>query len=593
MDAVLVLSANFKKAYPIIASLNKAGLRVIGGFYRLPHPNMASRHLSKLYTLTNPYKNEKLYIRNVIEIIKKSKPKIIIPVGFIDNITLAKYRDLLEPLVLLPIPNYEIIKRVSDKTYLIKIAKEVGLKYPKTIIVNDKTDIEKLPIKYPVVIKGFSDASHPEFAISPHKAKNILSKRGRSLIQEFILGTGHGYFALATRGEVLVEFMHIRLIEKTPLGGPSIAACSYIDKKLAVLGRKLINYLKWTGIIMIEFRKDLETGEYYLLEINPKFWGSLELACKCGVDFPRYLVDLFLYNKKPEHRTYPSNICFYWILNGTNYLKINPVLFTRLLINGIKNLFYTDLHINDPLHAIYSLINTSANSFKIMKNLGRQRKFYSYSLLNATKSLFKFLKTSKSLIIISDLDGTLINLKIPWKYIRNVLINRYNIINSYETLDIAFYRAIYLNKFKELNNFVKKFEKESIKYIKPDRILINIIEKIKRDVDAFCVVSKQPHDVAEEVLKRLGVLNYIDKIIGRDEVFLREEQIKQCIKRNSKAIMIGDRLNDAVSAIRGEVYPILISNCLHKSIKAILLEIPIFRDVKHALKTILTLRRSH
>ena len=40
---------------------------------------------------------------------------------------------------------------------------------------------------------------------------------------------------------------------------------------------------------MLEFKRDA-TGLPRLIEINPRFWGSLELAIRCGVDFPRLYV---------------------------------------------------------------------------------------------------------------------------------------------------------------------------------------------------------------------------------------------------------------------------------------------------------------
>jgi predicted ATP-grasp superfamily ATP-dependent carboligase len=40
---------------------------------------------------------------------------------------------------------------------------------------------------------------------------------------------------------------------------------------------------------MIEYKVDALTGIHYLMEINGRFWGSLQLAIDAGVDFPRLL----------------------------------------------------------------------------------------------------------------------------------------------------------------------------------------------------------------------------------------------------------------------------------------------------------------
>lgn len=40
---------------------------------------------------------------------------------------------------------------------------------------------------------------------------------------------------------------------------------------------------------MVEYKMDSATGTPYLMEINGRFWGSLQLAIDAGVDFPRLL----------------------------------------------------------------------------------------------------------------------------------------------------------------------------------------------------------------------------------------------------------------------------------------------------------------
>ena len=41
---------------------------------------------------------------------------------------------------------------------------------------------------------------------------------------------------------------------------------------------------------MIEGKRDLRTGRPVVMEINGRFWGSLQLAIDAGVDFPVLLV---------------------------------------------------------------------------------------------------------------------------------------------------------------------------------------------------------------------------------------------------------------------------------------------------------------
>jgi predicted ATP-grasp superfamily ATP-dependent carboligase len=43
---------------------------------------------------------------------------------------------------------------------------------------------------------------------------------------------------------------------------------------------------------MVEFKRDRATGIHYLMEVNGRLWGSLQLAIDAGVDFPALIVDI-------------------------------------------------------------------------------------------------------------------------------------------------------------------------------------------------------------------------------------------------------------------------------------------------------------
>ncbi len=44
--------------------------------------------------------------------------------------------------------------------------------------------------------------------------------------------------------------------------------------------------LDWTGVAMVEFKLDARDGVAKLMEINGRFWGSLQLADRRGRRFP-------------------------------------------------------------------------------------------------------------------------------------------------------------------------------------------------------------------------------------------------------------------------------------------------------------------
>jgi len=68
----------------------------------------------------------------------------------------------------------------------------------------------------------------------------------------------------------------------------------------------LLHSVGWEGVAMVEFKRSAASGESYLMEVNGRFWGSLQLAVDAGVDFPRMLIDMLL--KRPFMGTPPYRI---------------------------------------------------------------------------------------------------------------------------------------------------------------------------------------------------------------------------------------------------------------------------------------------
>jgi len=79
---------------------------------------------------------------------------------------------------------------------------------------------------------------------------------------------------------------------------------------------RLLDALQWHGVAMVEFRYDERDKDYKLLEINPKFWGSLDLALAAGVDFPSYLCQMARGATLAYSEEYQRNLAYHWPFSG-------------------------------------------------------------------------------------------------------------------------------------------------------------------------------------------------------------------------------------------------------------------------------------
>jgi predicted ATP-grasp superfamily ATP-dependent carboligase len=146
------------------------------------------------------------------------------------------------------------------------------------------------------------------------------------LLQERITGSGVGLFVLRWEGETIARFAHRRLREKPPSGGVSVYRESIaVAPDLARRADLLLDRFGWNGVAMIEFKLDAATGTPYLMEINGRFWGSLQLAVDAGVDFPRLLAEAALGQHPAPVQDYRLGVRSRWWMGDVD------VLLARLL----------------------------------------------------------------------------------------------------------------------------------------------------------------------------------------------------------------------------------------------------------------------
>jgi predicted ATP-grasp superfamily ATP-dependent carboligase len=200
------------------------------------------------------------------------------------------------------IPDSEKIDFIQNKANLCRFAQELGISIPATYFPHSEEEVRALSgnIAYPIYVKlceeqEYSPRERYRVARSAEELLDgylLMSKRADQLIlQEKVPGRNVGFFALLDENsEVIAQFCHRRIRQFPYDGGPSTYCEGYTDTQVITAGRKLLEELKWKGLAMAEFVVDETDGLPWLLEVNPRLWGSIPLALKAGIDFPLLLV---------------------------------------------------------------------------------------------------------------------------------------------------------------------------------------------------------------------------------------------------------------------------------------------------------------
>ncbi|MGC1684790.1 MAG: ATP-grasp domain-containing protein [Candidatus Acidiferrales bacterium] len=213
------------------------------------------------------------------------------------------------------------LQTALDKSLTLEMAAGLQIPVPDSVLINSGDFIPACDV-FPVVLKPVSSQILTENHVKqvrPVIVNNDAERRGQLhsmlqdsavLQQELVPGHGIGVEALYDKGRLVWSFSHERLHEGTGrngLGSGSTYRRSIKPKpELLRHATALLDNLNWNGLAMVEF-KCTDDGRHWLMEINPRLWGSLALAIDAGVDFPYGLLCLATGQTIPAQPGYKVN----------------------------------------------------------------------------------------------------------------------------------------------------------------------------------------------------------------------------------------------------------------------------------------------
>ncbi|RLA40214.1 MAG: carboxylate--amine ligase [Gammaproteobacteria bacterium] len=338
MNRVLVLDAMQRSALATTRSLGAKGIELFTADESATSLAGSSRFSQEYFSYPSPRLHPEKFIDTISDIAKQQGITILMPMTELTTQLLLEHQSKF-PDIHIPFPPLSVVNSLADKCQLMKMAKTLNIPIPKTWYVDD---LKKLPceldeLPYPLVLKPgkswiFYQNQWRRAAVRIAKdAQEVLSifnsdwafKAHPFMMQECVAGEGAGVFAIYDQGMPLALFAHRRLREKPPSGGVSVLSESAtVDLELALPAQKLLDNVGWHGVAMVEFKVSPD-GTPYLMEINTRFWGSLQLAIDAGVDFPYLLYKITCGETTESVDSYKTGIKLRWLLGDLDNLYLN------------------------------------------------------------------------------------------------------------------------------------------------------------------------------------------------------------------------------------------------------------------------------
>jgi predicted ATP-grasp superfamily ATP-dependent carboligase len=336
---VFVTDGDQRSALAIARALGRRGASVVVGEEHPRSLASASRYCGRRVTYPSPYEQPKAFEAFLLDFVRRERPDVVMPVSDVTTHAVCVHQDALRPYCAMAVPPFEAFDFVTDKWKLLEFAQQSGISIPRTHFVNGLAGLQKCQekIAYPAVVKpirsrirtdrgwlptGVQYAESETALVRLYEQTEYLASYP-SLLQERIVGPGIGIFVLFDRGQLVADFAHRRLREKPPAGGVSVLRESIpVDPGLREHAARLFGRIGWHGVAMMEFKQDLATGNFFLMEVNGRFWGSLQLAVDAGLDFPFLACELALGRRPGVAATYSVGVKSRWLLGDLDHLLL-------------------------------------------------------------------------------------------------------------------------------------------------------------------------------------------------------------------------------------------------------------------------------
>jgi len=362
--SVVVTNAKSRVAYNIVRSLGEKGIPVYTSDFVRSSMSFYSRYSKGHFLYPTPFGQQEQFIQSIIQNVQRLKVDVLVPVHE-ETFLMAKCKDELSKHVKCVLPDYSQILLVHNKDRWIHLARSLKVPSPSTYLIDELRGANGMSkVCFPVLIKPKQGGGG--WAISQVDSRDDLTKLldselyaglpwERFFIQQKIEGEVHCVAMLFCAGEYRAKVTYKQMREYPVSGGQATLRMSLRNEAAEESFRKILEYLKWHGICQADFIVDRNTGVPYLIDMNPRFWGSLAQGIASGVDFPFLLYKMALEGDVEASHDFQVGVMTQWFGGDVrSFLSLLTVCDSRMalaktFVDSMRKVVrHDDISIEDP-----------------------------------------------------------------------------------------------------------------------------------------------------------------------------------------------------------------------------------------------------
>lgn len=297
--SVIVTHARNRIAYNVVRSLGRRGIRVYTADCVPRAMSFASRYSKGHFVHPSPFTDPEGFIARLIEEIERLKIDVLIPV-FEETFLVAKHCARLSDRVAMVLPSYQQILFAHNKDQWAQTALTLGIPVPASWSIEKlrSGQLRARDLRYPLLVKpkqgggawGIRQVDTPDALQTMLDGERCGDQPwDKFFVQERIQGETHCVAMLCNRGRARAMVTYQQLRDYPATGGQATMRVSIRSPAAEAHLQQLLESIAWHGVCQADFIVDATTGAPYLIDLNPRLWGSLAQAIASGVDFPYLL----------------------------------------------------------------------------------------------------------------------------------------------------------------------------------------------------------------------------------------------------------------------------------------------------------------
>jgi len=291
---VLIYGAANVIAIGLARVLENNGHRVLFSDTQIFARAFLSKYCRGKYIFTDPASDKEAFAKGVSRCIAEEKINLVVPTTDKALLDLVEADDAIPRCVRRPFPrDAGKIRYVMDKGNIPQICRSAGVLTPQTLRAGNAGGEALGNMQFPLVVKkavGVAGEGFAKVEDRPTLARALSRSAVKSpgeglLIQEYVHGKVYGAGGIFD-GNRTGHFYSYEYLNRYPRGSGSATRCLLHNLDvLRMAFDKIMATLGWQGYCQMDFVLDAQTGNPYLLDINPVHWYTMpfsadeELCC--------------------------------------------------------------------------------------------------------------------------------------------------------------------------------------------------------------------------------------------------------------------------------------------------------------------------